>query len=218
MCPLCTVPDPSSRCYNALMLRKSLIALGILVALVPYLGLPRSFDTIVTTFAGTAIVVLLLVARPRADRTPGQHVPTTPVDPAPARAPETDHRRPERMRGVDERSHRGPSVVAPAKELRVERLATAQRPSRALERPGASARPTEPVFSASAPAVSEKPLVRSRQIRRKSVSAAPLTVGVIPAPEIETEVPAPTLPSAVKVEPRRRRRKTESAEVAPLSS
>jgi len=45
------------------MLRRILIILGALVALLPYLGLPRSWDNILFTFAGLAIVVLLVLSR-----------------------------------------------------------------------------------------------------------------------------------------------------------
>lgn len=51
------------------MLRKILIALGILVALVPYLGFPSAYDTVLLTGLGLSIVGLIVLGkRPRVRR------------------------------------------------------------------------------------------------------------------------------------------------------
>jgi hypothetical protein len=43
--------------------RKILIGLGIFVALLPYLGLPSEFDTLLSTLVGLVIVALLLIRK-----------------------------------------------------------------------------------------------------------------------------------------------------------
>ncbi len=49
------------------MLRRILICLGALVAILPYLGLPRSWDNALFTLCGLLVVILLVVGkRPRA--------------------------------------------------------------------------------------------------------------------------------------------------------
>jgi hypothetical protein len=45
------------------MLRRILIILGALVALLPYLGLPRSWDNVLFTFAGLTIILLLVLGK-----------------------------------------------------------------------------------------------------------------------------------------------------------
>jgi len=45
------------------MLRRILIILGAFVALLPYLGLPRSWDSVLFTLTGLAIVVLLVLGK-----------------------------------------------------------------------------------------------------------------------------------------------------------
>ena len=50
--------------YNTPMtLRKILIGLGLLIAFLPYLGFPQSFDTVVGTASGLLIVLLLALSR-----------------------------------------------------------------------------------------------------------------------------------------------------------
>lgn len=210
------------------MLRKSLIALGVLVALVPYLGLPRSFDTVLTTFAGTAIVVLLIIARPRGDRGASFVPPTpselAPTDPSSEFRPDRRNDRPfERPRSTEHRSTPIQPRQNPTKELHVERLATlTERPPRGLERSASqerkvpmAARPVSALVGTPVVAAENTP-VRPRPARRKLASAQPV-VGVIPAPE--TEVPQRIVPASPerKVEARRRRPKAEHAEAAPLT-
>lgn len=45
------------------MLRRILIILGAFVAILPYLGLPRSWDNVLLTLAGLLIVILVLLRR-----------------------------------------------------------------------------------------------------------------------------------------------------------
>ncbi len=50
------------------MLRNVIIAIGLIVALVPYLGFPQSIDTIILTTLGLTLVVLTLLARRKLKR------------------------------------------------------------------------------------------------------------------------------------------------------
>ena len=45
------------------MLRKILIALGVIVTLLPYLGFPSSVDTVISTAAGLLIIFFLTIGR-----------------------------------------------------------------------------------------------------------------------------------------------------------
>jgi hypothetical protein len=47
------------------MLRKMLIALGLVVAVLPYLGFPEKWDAGISTIAGVIIVLLVLISRRR---------------------------------------------------------------------------------------------------------------------------------------------------------
>lgn len=73
------------------MLRRILIVLGALVALLPYLGLPRSWDNFLFTVIGLAITLLLISGkRPRSDESTETHslrsapsiLPSRPTAPA----------------------------------------------------------------------------------------------------------------------------------------
>lgn len=54
------------------MLRKILIGLGLLIAFLPYLGFPQSFDAIISTTAGLLIVLLLVLSRKSGQSTGGK--------------------------------------------------------------------------------------------------------------------------------------------------
>lgn len=218
------------------MLRKSLIGLGFFVALIPYLGLPQSTDTVLSTFAGTAIVILLLVARPeRRDR----------QAPGTGETSRESEQRPEdrKERNISPRPHGDRSEqLARAKELRVVRTESAAE-DRPLGRSGApltrerrEAAPSAPLNASvpiphetsrmSSPSLPKRePRIRPSREKRIAASMSPITrgasvvtqidapmVGIIPAQEEH----APVL--AEKQEVRRRRKKTSDAEVASLTS
>lgn len=61
------------------MLRRILIALGALVALLPYLGLPRAWDSVMLTVSGLLIVIMMLAGRSRGKNDASSRaVPLTP--------------------------------------------------------------------------------------------------------------------------------------------
>jgi hypothetical protein len=127
------------------MLRNVIISIGLIVALVPYLGFPQSVDTVILTTLGLTLVVFTLLARRKLKR---------PRSEERAVASETE---------VTE--HTAPKV------LHVERTEITDTPTVHIERVTTVDQATETAFSGEETIVEAKTTVVKRRKRKPKVTS-----------------------------------------------